>query len=157
MYDELQQLQEMLEQLSALRESGGALAGTLGTLEQTCREERWLTTEQAEESAAALCAFARNQADLLTRASQLLEEPSDNMAGLEEQLAQREAQRLLEQARIQAESENRRMLAQAEAEAAQEAQKLMEQAEQKCEEIKQCARQRLDQAAQLIVEKVVNR
>lgn len=49
------------------------------------------------------------------------------------------------------------MLAQAEAEAAQEAQQLMEEAGRACEKMKESARQRLDQAAQLIVEKVVNR
>ena len=48
-------------------------------------------------------------------------------------------------------------MAQAEAEAAQSAQKVMEQARQACETMKQQARQRLDQAAELIVEKVVNR
>ena len=73
------------------------------------------------------------------------------------QTAQRDAQRLLEQARAQAEAENRRVLAQAEAEAAQEARQLMDQAGQACEKMKESARLRLDQAAQLIVEKVVNR
>lgn len=73
------------------------------------------------------------------------------------QNAQRDAQRLLEQARAQAEAENRQVLAKAEAEAAQEAQQLMAQAGQACEEMKENARRRLDQAAQLIVEKVVNR
>ena len=43
------------------------------------------------------------------------------------------------------------------AEAAQEARQLMDQAGQACEKMKESARLRLDQAAQLIVEKVVNR
>ena len=42
-------------------------------------------------------------------------------------------------------------------EAAQAAQQVMDQAQKDCEAMKQAARQRLDQAAQLIVEKVVNR
>ena len=49
------------------------------------------------------------------------------------------------------------MVAQAEAQAAQAARELLAQAEQACEEMKRQARTRLDQAAQLIVERVVNR
>ena len=49
------------------------------------------------------------------------------------------------------------MLGDAEAEAARLAEQVMDQARQECETMKQDARQSLDQAAQLIVERVVNR
>jgi V/A-type H+-transporting ATPase subunit G/H len=49
------------------------------------------------------------------------------------------------------------MMAEAEEKAAQLSRQVMEQAEKDCEAQKQKARAKLDQAAQLIVEKVVNR
>lgn len=71
-------------------------------------------------------------------------------------VAQRAAQRTLEDARTAAEVESREMLVEAEAEAARLAQEVMEQARQEGEAIKQAARRNLDKAAELIVEKVVN-
>jgi V/A-type H+-transporting ATPase subunit G/H len=49
------------------------------------------------------------------------------------------------------------MMAEAEEKAAKLSRQVIEQAERDCEAMKQNARSRLDQAAQLIVEKVVNR
>lgn len=72
-------------------------------------------------------------------------------------VAQRAAQRLLEETRIQTEREARQMMVQAENEAAEGAKVVMEQARQESEAMKQAARQRLSEAAELIVEKVVNR
>ena len=72
-------------------------------------------------------------------------------------IAQRAAQRVLEDARVDAETETRQMMTQAEEQANQLTQKILEQAGQESETMKQAARQHLDQAAQLIVEKVVNR
>ena len=72
-------------------------------------------------------------------------------------VAQRAAQRLLEDAHSEAEAEARQMMARAEDEAVRLTQEALEQAARECEAMKQAARLRLDQAAQLIVEKVVNR
>ena len=63
----------------------------------------------------------------------------------------------LEQARAQAQAQTRQMMAQAEDQAAEETRQALAQAELDCQAMKQQARGRLDQAAQLIVEKVVNR
>ena len=71
--------------------------------------------------------------------------------------AQKQARGILEQARQQAQAKTREMMAQAEQRAAEETRQVLAQAEQDCEAMKQQARGRLDQAAQLIVEKVVNR
>ena len=49
------------------------------------------------------------------------------------------------------------MMADAETEAARLAEQVMDQARQECETMKEDARKRLDQAAQFIVERVVNR
>ena len=72
-------------------------------------------------------------------------------------VTQRAAQRLLEEARANAETEVRQMMAQAEEQAAQSASQVLEQARQESEAMKQTARKRLDLAAELIVEKVVKR
>ncbi|MGI5963444.1 MAG: hypothetical protein ACOX7N_07000 [Lawsonibacter sp.] len=72
-------------------------------------------------------------------------------------VAQRAAQRVLEDARTEAEGEVRQQMAQAEEQAAQEAKVVLAQAEENCRKMKQAARERLEQAAELIVEKVVNR
>jgi len=72
-------------------------------------------------------------------------------------VAQRAAQRVLEDARVETDAEVRQMMAEAEAEAARMAQVVMEQARQESEEMKRAARQKLEQAAELIVEKVVRR
>lgn len=71
--------------------------------------------------------------------------------------AQREARQTVEQARQQAQAQARQMMAQAEDKAAGLTRQVLEQASQDCEKLKQDARGRLDEAAQLIVEKVVNR
>ncbi len=71
--------------------------------------------------------------------------------------AQKEAQRLLEQSRADAEAKVRDMMSQAEAEAGKVGQKVMDQASKESDAMKGRARKRLDQAAQMIVERVVNR
>lgn len=71
-------------------------------------------------------------------------------------VAQRAAQRVLEEGRLEAEGEVRQMMAEVEREAARKNQELLDQAARENEMMKQAARQRLDQAAELIVEKVVN-
>ena len=71
--------------------------------------------------------------------------------------AQRAAQRLLEESRAQAEQEVKQMMSQAEQQAAGVAKQVMQQAQAECEELKHQARNRLDEAAQRIVERVVNR
>ena len=90
------------------------------------------------------------------RARQLKESAAAE-AKLKIQAAQREAQQMLERSRIDANAQVRQMMADAEAQAAKVTQQVMEQAGQDCEIMKQEARTRLDQAAQLIVEKVVKR
>ena len=70
--------------------------------------------------------------------------------------AQREAKQAVEQARQQAREEARRMMAEAEDKAANLTQEL-ERAKQDCETLKQNARGRLEEAAQLIVGRVVER
>ena len=72
-------------------------------------------------------------------------------------VAQRAAQRVLEDARVETDAEVRQMMAEAEAEAARVAQEVLEQARLESEVMKVAARQRLEQAAELIVEKVVRR
>jgi V/A-type H+-transporting ATPase subunit G/H len=71
--------------------------------------------------------------------------------------AQKEARQTLDQARQQAEAQTRQMMSEAEDKAAKKTRQVLEQAERDCATMKQNARSRLDQAAQLIVEKVVNR
>lgn len=71
-------------------------------------------------------------------------------------LAQRAGQRTLEDTRVQAEHEVRQMMIETEEEAAQLTKRVMKEAQGKCEVMKQRARENLDQAAALIVEKVVN-
>ena len=56
----------------------------------------------------------------------------------------------------EAEAKERRAKAQAEAQAAQQTQQVLDQAAQECQTMKQAARSHLEQAAELIVEKVVN-
>ena len=71
--------------------------------------------------------------------------------------SQRSAQHQLEEARQAAAAEVRVLMEQAETEAAKVTEEVMAQARVDCEAMKQGARGRLDQAAQLIVEKVVRR
>ena len=71
--------------------------------------------------------------------------------------AQRAAQQQLEQARAEAEAKVRQMMQDAEARAAQTTARVLEQAGEECELLKQNARAHLDEAVQLIVERVVNR
>lgn len=71
--------------------------------------------------------------------------------------AQKQARQTVELARQQGEAEARRMMEQAERQAAEKTKAVLDQARQVCEEQKARARQNLDQAAQLIVEKVVDR
>ena len=72
------------------------------------------------------------------------------------QAAQREARRTVEQARQQAEARAREMMAQAEKQAAEITGRRLEQAERDCAQMKQQAQTRLEQAAAMIVEKVVS-
>ncbi len=71
--------------------------------------------------------------------------------------ARKEARQIVDQARQRAEAQVREKMAQAEAEAEQETQKVLAEAERDCEALRQNARGRLEQASQVIVEKVVNR
>ena len=71
--------------------------------------------------------------------------------------AQRTAQQELEQARAGAEAKVKQMMQEAEARAAQTTARVLEQAGEECELLKQGARTHLDEAVQLIVERVVNR
>ena len=71
--------------------------------------------------------------------------------------AQREARQNVEQARQQAQAEDRKMMAQAEERAGQLTREELDCAAKDCEAMKQNARGRLEQAVQLIVERVVER
>ena len=93
-------------------------------------------------------AEARAKADREAAAAQAKQRLTD---------AQREAKQTVEQARQKAREEARQMMAQAEEKAAQATREALEQAGQDCEALKQSARGRLEQAAQLIVGRVVER
>ena len=69
--------------------------------------------------------------------------------------AQREAKQTVEQARQQAREETRRMMAEAEDKAAQLTREELDRAAADCDTLKQDARGRLEEAAQLIVGRVV--
>lgn len=69
--------------------------------------------------------------------------------------AQKSARALLEQSRQEAEAQAKQMMREAEEKAAQLADGILASAQQDCEVLKQEARKRLDEAAALIVEKVV--
>lgn len=69
--------------------------------------------------------------------------------------AQREAKQTVEQARQQAREEARRMMAEAEDKAAQLTREELDRAAADCDTLKQDARGRLEEAAQLIVGRVV--
>ena len=71
--------------------------------------------------------------------------------------AQRAAAQQLEQSKQQAEAEVRQMMLDAEKRAAQTTAAVLEKAGQECEQMKEQARTHLDEAVQLIVERVVNR
>ena len=71
--------------------------------------------------------------------------------------AQRAAQQELEQARTEAEAKVKQMMQDAEARAAQTTARVLEHAGEECEQLKQRSRTHLDEAVQLIVERVVNR
>ena len=70
--------------------------------------------------------------------------------------AQKAGRKLLEEKRQQAEAQARQMMQQAEAEAAQAAEVILADADKECQALKEAARDRLEQAVELIVEKVVN-
>lgn len=72
------------------------------------------------------------------------------------QAAQRAGQQLLDESRQQAEAEVRNMMAQAEKKAAEQAKEIMAEAQRSCEALKSSARKKLDQAAALVVKKVVS-
>ena len=72
-------------------------------------------------------------------------------------VAQRSAQRVLEDARVETDAEIRQMMTAAEMEAAELTRQVLDQAQQECEEMKRAARLRLEEAADRIVEKVVKR
>lgn len=93
-------------------------------------------------------AEARAKADREAAAAQAKQRLTD---------AQREAKQTVEQVRQKAREEARQMMAQAEEKAAQATREALEQAGQDCEALKQSARGRLEQAAQLIVGRVVER
>lgn len=71
--------------------------------------------------------------------------------------AQRAAAQQLEQSKQQAQAQVKQMMLDAEQRAAQTTARVLEQAGQECEVLKQQARTHLDDAVQLIVERVVNR
>ena len=71
--------------------------------------------------------------------------------------AQREAKQTVERARQQAREEVRQMMAEAEAKAAQLTQEELARAAADCETLKRNARERLEEAAQFIVVRVVER
>ena len=71
--------------------------------------------------------------------------------------AQKQARNRVEEARRQGEAKAREQMTEAERRAAEVTREVLEQAEKDCELQKEAARQRLDQAAQLIIEKVVKR
>ena len=70
---------------------------------------------------------------------------------------QKEARQIVAKARQEGEAKARQMMAEAEAQAAEATEQVLVQARQACETLKADARTHLDQAAELIVEKVVNR
>lgn len=71
--------------------------------------------------------------------------------------AQRQARQLVDQARQQAQARARQMMAEAEEKAAAQTGQVLERAKKDCEAMKQAAKGRLEQAAQVIVEGVVKR
>ncbi len=70
--------------------------------------------------------------------------------------AQKQARTMLDESRQQAEFQVKQMMQEAENQAAQLTQEILAAAGTECEKMKEQARQRLDQAAARIVEKVVN-
>ena len=93
-------------------------------------------------------AEAKARADREAAAAQVKQRLSD---------AQREAKQTVEAARQKANEEARKMMAEAEEKAAQLTRQELERAGADCEVLKQNARGRLEQAAQLIVGRVVER
>ena len=93
-------------------------------------------------------AEARAKADREAAAAQAKQRLTD---------AQREAKQTVEQARQKAREEARQMMAQAEEKAAQQTRAELERAAADCEALKRNARDRLEEAAQLIVGRVVER
>lgn len=69
--------------------------------------------------------------------------------------AQRDGRRIVDEARQKAEGQVKQMMLDADSKAAQLSQGILDEAKKECEVLKQEARKRLDQAAALIVEKVV--
>lgn len=72
------------------------------------------------------------------------------------QAAQRSGQKLLEESRQEAEEAVRDMMAKAEKKAAEQAKETIAEARGSCEALKVAARKNLDQAAALVVKKVVS-
>lgn len=70
--------------------------------------------------------------------------------------ARRTLERKLEDDHHISEAEAHRMLVEAEAEASQETERVLDAARGGCEELRQAARERLEEAAQFIVERVVD-
>lgn len=70
--------------------------------------------------------------------------------------AEREGKQALEDARVQAQGQAATMLERAEKQAAANAERIMDEGRQGCDELIRSARTRLEQAAALIVERVVN-
>ena len=70
--------------------------------------------------------------------------------------AQKTGRKLLDEKRQQAEAQVKQMMLEAEAKAAQAAEGILADAGKECEALKEAARDRLEQAVELIVEKVVN-
>ena len=73
------------------------------------------------------------------------------------QAAQKEARQMREEQRSHAEAEAKALMHQAEEQAAGITKQVLDAAQQDCERQKEQARKRLDQAAQWIVERVVDR
>ena len=69
--------------------------------------------------------------------------------------AERAGRQLLEDSRRQAEAQSRQLLARAEEQAGEYTRGVLAQAEEDCGRLRQQARQRLDRAAELIMERVV--
>lgn len=70
--------------------------------------------------------------------------------------AQKDSQRILEDSRRQAQAQAKAMMTEAEDQAAKSAQEVLARAQTDCDALRESARGRLEKAAALIVERVVN-
>ena len=94
----------------------------------------------------------------VTQAEQEVQRYKEEAAAAARQVvadAERDGRQLLEDSRRQAQAEAKQQLARAEEEAAGHTRAVLEQAGQDCDRLRQAARQRLDRAAELIMERVV--